>query len=304
MTILAERAAPAVALRSLLFAPGNDLRKVAKARSLGADAVVLDLEDAVAAGEKDEALERVVAHLADDEAGAAAKGLLAVRVNASDSGRMERELARVVGPPVDAIVIPKVQSAEELVHVDGMLRALEAAAGLGLGAITLLALVETARGVAACDAIAGAPVARAVHLVFGSADFTSDAGLSARAGAEALLYARSRVVVAAAAAGLPAPLDGPYLALRDDTGLRADCAQSRELGFGGRVTIHPGQLAAVHDVYGGAPAEERARAERIVGAFEEALSEGRASIQVAGEFVDEPMYRSALAVVRQDRRSA
>ncbi|MCW3101315.1 MAG: CoA ester lyase [Chthonomonadaceae bacterium] len=289
-------------LRSLLFVPGDDARKADKALGLGADTVVLDLEDAVAAARKDDALAQVaerVATAGDARACPDAPGLLAVRVNALPSGRTERELAAIVGPGLDAVLLPKVEAAADLVRLDGMLGALEARAGMGQGSVRVLALVETVRGVAACEEIAAAAHDRLLTIAFGSADFTTDARLGPGAGSEALLYARSRVVVAARVAGLPAPLDGPHLALGDEDALRSDCRRSHDLGFGGRVVIHPAQLAPVHEVYGGGgDAEQRARAKRIVEAFEAALAEGRASIRVGGEFVDEPMYRRAVAILR------
>jgi citrate lyase subunit beta / citryl-CoA lyase len=277
-------------LRSLLFAPGNHPRRVAKVGSFGADAIVLDLEDAVAAGEKTAARALVRAALPGYP-----NTLVMVRVNGPTSGRWAGDLEAVVCPSLQAIVIPKVETPAQLREVDERLALLEEREGLTPGTIRLIPQIETARGIVRVDEIALQAPARVQTLIFGQADFTADLGIELTPDGDELLYARSRVVVAARAAGLAPPIDGPYLlGLQDEPGLVRDCERARRLGFQGKIVIHPSQVEPVNRVFGAVSPEELAVAREIVTAFEAAEAAGSAAIQVAGRFVDYPIYRQAL----------
>ncbi|HET9186156.1 MAG TPA: CoA ester lyase [Solirubrobacterales bacterium] len=273
-------------LRSLLFAPADDERKLARLPQAGADAIVLDLEDAVAAGSKRRAREAAAEALA----GIDFAGLTAVRVNGFATGLTAEELEAVCVPGLDAVVLPKAESAAELAELDAILAAAEERRGISAGSIRVLPLVETAAGILAAAQIAAAGP-RLLTLVLGSGDLAADVGLGRTEDGAELLLARSTVVFAAAAAGLAPAIDGPYFDFRDAEGLRRDSARSRALGFGGRVTIHPGQLEAVHASYSSADPEHL---RRVVSAFREAEGRGVAAIEVDGSFVDYPVYRHAL----------
>jgi citrate lyase subunit beta/citryl-CoA lyase len=282
-------------VRSLLFVPGSDERKLEKVASFGADAVVIDLEDAVADEEKSAA--RAVTREAIPRAGAAG-AVVIVRVNSIATGRMEEDVATVVRPELAGIMVPKLEDAETLPAVDAALADAEREQGIDVGTIRVLALIETPRGLVECERIlAGAP-ARTLTAVFGAGDFTTELGVDLTRDAAELQYARSRLVVATRAAGMTKPIDGPWLALEDLDGLAADCARSRGLGFQGRVTVYPPQVATVHHEYSWLPDEEVQRARRVVEAFEAAEAEGVASIRVDGRFVDYPIYRLALERLR------
>jgi len=281
-------------LRSLLFAPGNHPRKLEKVGTFGSDAIVLDLEDAVADAEKEAARGMVRAALPTyDES-----TIVAVRVNGAETGRLEDDVRAVVCADLDCIMVPKVERAETLPRLDSLLSELEREHGLEQGQIRLLALIETALGLVCCEEIALNAPPRVLTLVFGLGDFSTDIGVDLTPDATELLYARSRVVVAARAARLRAALDGPYLDLQNFEGLSADSLRSRQLGFEGRVVVYPPQVEHVQRAYSDLPAEELERARRVVDAFEEAEEMGSASIQVDGRFVDYPIYRRATQKLR------
>jgi citrate lyase subunit beta/citryl-CoA lyase len=277
-------------LRSLLFAPGSDTRKLAKVRSFGADAVVLDLEDAVADSEKEAARIAVRAALEAFEADGAA---VFVRVNSARSGLMEGDVESVVCARLDGVLLPKVEAPEELAELDRLLGKAESSRDLPDGGVSVLALVETALGVVRCEEIALAAPARVLTLVFGLGDFSVDMCVDLSSDATELLYARSRVAVAARAARMPPALDGPYPDLRDTRGLIEDTRRSRQLGFQGRVAVYPPQVEPIQRVYSDLAPEEAALARKIVSSFELAEASGSASIQVDGHFIDYPIFERA-----------
>lgn len=276
-------------LRSLLFAPGNQPRKLAKVGSFGSDAIVLDLEDAVADAEKDAARTSVRDALPTYDADT----VVVVRVNGPDTGRLEADVEAVLCAELDCLMVPKVERPEVLPDLDGLLAALERERGVEEGRTRLLALIETAKGLVRCEEIALAAPERLHTLIFGLGDFTVDLGIDLTHDATELLYARSRVAVAARAAGLPQPLDGPYLDLQNIEGLVADTLRSRQLGFQGRIVVYPPQVDPVQRAYSQLADDEVAQARRVVEAFESAEAGGSASIQVDGRFVDYPIYRRA-----------
>jgi len=282
------------ALRSLLFAPGNHPRKLEKVGTFGSDAIVLDLEDAVADAEKSAARDVVRAALPTyDES-----TVVIVRVNGEQTGRTEEDVSAVACSDLDCVMVPKVERPETLPAVDEFLEACEREQGLAPGGIRMLALIETAKGLVRCEEIAGVAPPRLHTLVFGLGDFSVDIGVDITPEGQELLYGRSRVVVAARAAGLPPPLDGPYLDIPNLAGLEDECRRSRGLGFQGRVVIYPAHVEPVQRVYSELSEEEAERCRRVVEAFEEAETAGSASIQVEGLFIDYPLYDRAKKKLR------
>jgi citrate lyase subunit beta/citryl-CoA lyase len=281
-------------LRSLLFAPGNHPRKLEKVGTFGSDAIVLDLEDAVADAEKEGARATVRAALETY----AAPTVVFVRVNGAETGRIEDDVDAVVCEHLDALMVPKVESPETLADLDRQLERLERERGLPAGHVRVLALIETARGLVRCEEIALAVPERVLTFVFGLGDFSVDIGVDLTPDATEILYGRSRVVVAARAARLRPALDGPYLDLQNVDGLVADTRRSRQLGFQGRVVVYPPQVEHVQRTYSELSPEEAERARRVVEAFEDAEASGSASIQVDGRFVDYPIYERAREKLR------
>lgn len=276
-------------LRSLLFAPGNHPRKVAKVASFGADAIVLDLEDAVAVGQKESTRAAIRGALPTYR-----DAVVMVRVNALATGLGRADLEAIACPALHAVLIPKVDDPAILQEIDEILASLEEREGLPLGSIRVFPQIETALGILRVEETALRAPPRVFTLIFGLADFTAELGVDLTPDATELLYARSRVAVAARAAGLAPPIDGPYLLdLRDREGLIKDSFRARQLGYQGRVVIYPPQVEPTNYAYSFIPPDELGLAQKIVRAFEDAEAAGSASIQVDGKFVDYPIYRRA-----------
>jgi len=276
-------------LRTLLFVPGSDRDKLNKVGRFGSDAVVIDLEDAVAEDRKTEAREFVreaVPSFGDGQ-------VVMVRVNGHTGGRMGDDIAAVVVPGLNAVMVPKVEDARELAAADAALVEAEHAAGMPMGSVRLIPLIETPRGIARCEAIAEVAPQRTLTLAFGSGDFATALGVELSADGLALDYARGRLVVAARAAGLTRPIDGPYLDLRDLDGLKRDCERSRQLGYQGRVIVYPPQVPVAQRTYSAVSEAAVEHAQQVVEAFEAAEARGIVSINVDGRFVDYPIYRLA-----------
>jgi citrate lyase beta subunit len=269
--------------RSLLFAPGNDERKLEKALAAGADAVVADLEDAVPAGEKEAA--RTVAR--EVLSGARGASLRAVRVNAVGSEHHEADLQAVTGLELDALVLPKATP--------------DAAAALGRNGPPVVAIVETALGLR--HAYETARTERVAALVLGAVDLGLELGLEPRADGQEVLYARSRLVLESAAAGLRSPFDLVHVDTRDDEGLEAEARLARSLGFRGKACIHPGQVDIVNRVFS-PTTDEVDRARRVVDAYERGLADGRGAVALDGEMIDLPVVERARRVLAETERSA
>ena len=293
-------------IRSLLFCPANEPRKVAKLSGAGADAVVLDLEDAVATSEKASAGSGV------RDALATLRGpLRCVRVNALDSRHGEDGVRSAVCSYLDVVVAPKIETVQDLRRLDRLIGEAEIASAIAVGRIRIIALIETAAGICAAQAIARVG-GRLLKVALGSADLGNDLGLSTMNSdvTGALHYGRSKLVYDARAAGLGPPLDGPFLEIRDQEGLAADCRLSCSFGYGGRVCIHPDQVTAVNRAFAPDHADvEFAR--KVIDAFAEAEHRGSASVAVEGRFVDYPIVykarrivRLADAIARRERASA
>ncbi|HEX3883121.1 MAG TPA: CoA ester lyase [Stellaceae bacterium] len=284
-------------LRSFLFAPGNHPRRVEKALTLDADAVILDLEDAVAIAEKPATRGAVVATYAQPRS-----GLLYVRVNAADTEFCHGDFTAIVQRGLDGIILPKVENAAAIQTIDWLLANLERERGLPAGGIDLVPIVETARGVTNIEAILGAGT-RVRHCAFGAGDFTLDVNMRWSREEGELAYARSRIVTASRAAGIEAPLDTVWVDLQDEEGLEASTRLALGMGFQGKMCIHPNQVGVVNRVFTPTNSEIDF-AERVVAAFAQAEKEGSAAIQLDGKFIDYPIvYRAqrtldAMAAIR------
>lgn len=282
-------------LRSFLFAPGNHARRVEKVFASGADAVILDLEDAVAISEKAVTRPLVVAAFARDRSARAY-----VRINGVESTYWQADVDAVVRARIDGIVLPKAESAEQVKAVDAYLSKQEKAAGIAPGSLELTLIVETARGIVDVDAIA-ASSPRVARLAFGGGDYTNDLDLEWTAEEDELSYARARLTHASRAAGLEPPVDTVVLQVKDQDRFRQSARNGRRMGFSGKLCIHPDQIAPCHEVFTPS-AEEIERAREIVAAFESAEAAGNASIQVKGVFVDYPVVYKAQRVLALAQR--
>jgi len=277
-------------LRSFLFAPGNHPRRVEKALTLDADAVILDLEDAVASAEKPAARGAVAAAAARPRT-----GLLYARVNAVDTEFCYGDLVAITGGGLDGIILPKVESAATIATIDWLLAQLERERSLTIGAIDLIPIIETARGVSELDHIL-AVKSRVKRVAFGAGDFTLDVNMRWSREKSELAYARARVVIASRAAGIEAPLDTVWVDLQDAVGLEASTQLALGMGFQGKMCIHPNQVTVVNRVFTPGNAEIDF-AERVIAAFAKAESEGSAATQLDGKFIDYPIVYQAQRVL-------
>jgi citrate lyase subunit beta/citryl-CoA lyase len=250
--------------------PGSSARALEKARSLPADALVLDLEDAVAPDLKVEARAQVLAAVG---AGGYGRREIVVRVNALGTPWGRDDLAAAAGAPVDAVLLPKVESAATVS---------EALAALGAAA-AVWCMLETPRGILNAPSIAAASP-RVGALVMGTSDLTKD--LHARATRERvpLLTSLQLCVLAARAAGITA-LDGVHLDLDDDAGFAAACRQAAEFGFDGKTLIHPRQVATANEVFAPA-ATDVDWARRVIAAHTEAVARGRGVVVLDGRLIE------------------
>jgi len=279
-------------LRSFLFAPGNHPRRVEKALTLDADAVILDLEDAVAVKEKPAARLAVAAALPRPR-----RGWLYVRVNAADTEFCYADFVATLRPGLDGVILPKVESPAALATIEWLLAQLEREHGLAPGSVDLIPIIETARGLDRLGAILAAAT-RVRRVAFGAGDFTLDVNMVwTRAEAE-LAPARAAIVTASRAAGLEAPLDTVWVDLADRDGLEASARTALGFGFQGKMCIHPDQIAVVNRVF--TPSDpEVAFAERVAAAFAQAEAAGSAAIQVDGKFIDYPIVYRAQRILRR-----
>jgi len=272
-------------LRSLLFCPASDQRKLAKALDSAASLAVADLEDAIAPAEKGTARQRL-AELAGADPRAGDR--LAIRINELGSPYAEEDLAMAREVRPAAIVVPKA-AAETLAEI--------ASPSLP----PLIAIVETAQGLQECHAITAVSGVKA--LLLGGVDLTLSLRLGGREDGLDLLFARSRLVVDSAAAGLDPPLDGVFTSVRDLDGLRAEASLARSLGFGGKACIHPSHIETIHEAF--QPSQQEVEwARQVVDAFDAAAANGTGTLQVDGEMIDLPVAERARKVLAEIGQTA
>lgn len=290
--------------RSFLFAPGNVARRVEKAFTLDADAVIVDLEDSVANTDKEATRKPVAEAMARPR-----KGRGYVRVNAPSSPFCYGDLAATIHKGVDGVVLPKVESAADLHAIDWLIAALERERGIPEGSIDLMPQIETAAGVQRIDRVLQARSLRPYRapwrvrrVAFGAADYGHELGLAPTLDEPELADARARIVLASRAAGMEGPIDSPWFHFKEAEAFQRALERSCRGGFQGRLCVHPDQLGRVNRAY--LPSDEEvARAERIVAAFREAEARGAAAIQVDGQMIDYPVVHRAQAILDSVREA-
>ncbi len=261
--------------RSVLFVPGDNLRALARARDLPADALIFDLEDAVAPAAKEQARGRAAEAL---RAGGYGGRELIMRINALAGPWGEDDLADAAGLPIDALLLPKVESAEQVARAAALLDERGAPARLALWC-----MLETPRGILAAPAIAAASP-RVAALVAGTSDLTKDLHASTTPDRAPLATALGLLLLAARAHGLLA-LDGVHLDLADGEGFAFACAQGRALGFDGKTLIHPKQIETANAAFAPSPAEV-AWSRRVVAAHAEAEQRGAGLALLDGRLIE------------------
>lgn len=276
-------AMPRLQLTSLLFTPGSRPDRFAKTLASGADGIIIDWEDAVPASDKDRVRTDVIAWLREHQRVGPPPFVTAVRINdlRSAPGRADLDALNAAGVRLDAVVLPKVESAAEV----------QLAARRLFGEVRIVCLIETVLGVRFAAEIAAASP-QVAALAFGGFDLSAETG--GEPTWDALLWPRVQMVHACAAAGVLA-LDQPFIDLENAAGLDQECARVRALGFAGKLAIHPRQCAPIKSAFR-PPAAEVESARRIVAEFEAA---GGNVANIGGRMIDVPMYRSAQRLLQR-----
>ena len=284
-------------LRSWMFVPGNKQRMIEKSLGVAVDAVMMDIEDGVAPAEKDTARKQIAACL--DQVAAQLKSgkplrtpARFVRINAVGHERSRDDLAIVMRPGLEGLVVPKVETSEQVKSVSQTLDQRELELGLTQGTVRILAALESPKGLFNAYAIATASP-RVIGLLFGAEDFSRELSLPLRREGEArdLIYARSALVTAAACAHVQA-VDGVWPDLQDTEGLKVFALQSRRLGFSGISIIHPAQVEIANAAFTPA-ADEVDYAQRVLKAFDEARARGEGAVALGGQLLDLPIVDRA-----------
>jgi len=274
-------------LRTMLFVPGNNMRMLHKAGTLDADAIIIDLEDAVPMEDKETA--RVFVR---DGIEIACKGgsMVFVRVNGLTTGLTGQDLEESVCEGLNGIVLPKAESKRDILEVEAILERIEKQKALRVGSIVILPILETAKGVlnAAEVAFAGKRVA---GLSFGAVDFTRDLGVKLSKEGVELSYPRAYIALVARAAGISA-VDTVFIDIIDREGLIRDSKAAKQLGFCGKLLVHPNQIQPVNEVF--SPTQQEVEyCKRVVAAFKEAQARGAGAISIDGKMIDYANYRQA-----------
>ena len=276
--------------RTYLFAPGNHERRVEKAMGLGADVVILDLEDAVAISEK-KSTRNLINKTLDQPRNCA----VFVRVNAYDTEFCYGDICSIVSENLDGIVLPKLESLEDLRSIDWLLTNLEKERGLPHRSIDLMPIIETAGGLVNIREMASADT-RVRRLAFGGGDYTRDLGMQWTLKEDELLPVRSEMVLASRFGKLEPPVDTVFIHIKEHDAFKASCLNILGLGFQGKMCIHPDQVPVTNEIF--TPSVDEVRwSKRIISEFGEAEKAGIASIQIDGYFVDYPIVEKAQRTV-------
>jgi citrate lyase subunit beta / citryl-CoA lyase len=280
--------------RSLLFVPVIAKKFVDGAASRGADAIILDLEDSVPPAEKPRART-----LLREAAEIISRGGADVLVRINRPLRLAiPDIEAAISPRVQALALPKVESANHLRLLCEVIDEIEAERGMTIGSTKLLAMVETADAFFEMPAIARAHP-RVVAMTLGAEDFALSVGMLPEA--EGLFFPKQQMIIAARSAGiLPLGFLGTVAEFRDLTAFRATIQRSRRLGFLGAACIHPSQIAILNEEYA-PPADDVAHAERVVAAYEKATVQGVGAITVDGKMIDVPVVERAQALLARHR---
>ena len=277
-------------MRSVMTVPVIVERFVEKAPSSGADVICLDLEDSVPPAEKLAArpLARKAIETMSEIQGLRPSHQIYVRVNGSWSGLIEGDLEAVVRPGLQGVVISKTESVEMIREIDALLERIENQHSMPPGRVSVMPLLETAKGVARAYAICEASP-RLTGAIFGAEDYATDMGVERTSEGAEILFARTQIAIACRAAGIEA-IDTPDPDYTDEDHLRREMRLAKSLGYRGKLVIHPFQVQLANEIF--RPTEaEIADARLIVEAFErDGLAQGRAAIPLGGKMVDTPIY--------------
>ncbi|MFN8404634.1 MAG: CoA ester lyase [Anaerolineales bacterium] len=281
--------------RAILYMPGDDRRKIQKATTLSVDSICMDMEDGVAANKKAEAREVIAGAMKELDFG---KSERCIRINQIGSGLEKRDLVAALATNPDTIVVPKVETAEQVKWVSEHIETYELSSKLNIGSVRLLVGVETAKGIMNLKEIAEADK-RLEAIIFGGEDFAASVGAVRTKAATELLYARQAVVTACAANDLQA-IDIVFIDFKDPEGLRLEAEEGARFGFSGKQIIHPNQVEAAQEAF--TPSAEAIEyAKRIVESFEASQKEGKGAYALDGKMIDMPLLKNAQKVLDRAR---
>ena len=280
--------------RALLYMPGDDWKKIAKSLTLGVDCICMDMEDGVAVNHKAEARLTIAKALQELDFGTSEK---LARINSVGSGWEKDDIAAVLPYHPDGIVIPKVESLDQIQWASDLIAGAELKHGWPLDSIRMLVGVETAKGILNLKEIASHP--RLDGIIFGGEDFAASVGATRTPEAVELLYARQAVIVACAAFDLQA-IDIVTIDFKNLDTVRADAEFGARLGYLGKQIIHPAQVEPVQSAF--TPNDEAiAHAKRIVESFEASQKEGKGAFALDGKMIDMPLLKNAQKVLERSR---
>lgn len=282
-------------MRSVFYVPGNNEKMVGKAPEIEVDLLTLDLEDSVPPAEKPKAREMIREYLKTQREKQFSPSLY-VRINNWETQMTNDDLEAIVYPGLDGVCLAKCGSAENVQRLDWKLEELEQRRGMEVGSVAIQLLIETAKGVInAYPAATASP--RVNSLIFGAVDYTKDMRVTLTSEGLEQLYARFHTAVAARAAGCVA-IDCPFVAFNDTEGFDKSTKEGRQMGYEGRMLIHPSQIEPSHVIY--TPSQEDVDwAEGVKKIFEEeGIAKGAAAVAYNGKMVDTPVYENALQILR------
>ena len=282
-------------IRSVLFVPGNQPERIDKAVQTEADVIIMDLEDAVPLKEKQTAQAIVRAKINTHQ-----HRRLWVRINNPASDLFIQDIAAVISEALDGIMVPKIDSRRQMQKCWQVLDEQAHKAGVDVSKIALIPLVETALGVQNVYDLTSAVIdcTNLLTVAFGAADFTADMGIDMTVSGAELNYPRARIAVACRAAGIQPPLDSPFMInIKDGEALRRDAERAHQLGFQGKLCVHPTQVPLVNEVFE-PTSEEIQFAEKVIKAFDQATATGQGVVQVEGRLVDPPIVERARQICR------
>ena len=282
--------------RALLYMPGDDRRKIEKSITLSVDSICMDMEDGVAITRKIDARAIIAQAMKELDFG---KSECCIRINSIGSGLESYDLVAALATNPDTIVVPKIESADQVRWVSDHIESYELSSGRQLGSVSLLVGVETAKGIVNLRKIAEAD-RRLEAIIFGAEDYAASIGARRTKEAIEVLYARQAVVTACMANDLQA-IDMVYIDFRDQMGLRLEAEQGAGWGFSGKQVIHPNQVPVVQEAFTPS-AKEIDYAKRVVETFDVSQREGKGAYALDGKMIDMPLLKNARKVL--DRAKA
>lgn len=281
--------------RAILYMPGDNWKMITKSITLGVDSICMDMEDGVAINKKQEARETIAKALRELDFGSSEK---LARINSVGSGWEQGDIEAVLPYQPDGIVIPKVESYEQIEWASKIIESAELKHGWKVNSIRILIGLETAKGILNLKEIASHP--RLDAIIFGGEDFAASIGATRTSDAIELLYARQAVIVACAANDLQA-IDIVTIDYKDEANLKRESEFGAGLGFSGKQIIHPNQVSVVQTAF--TPSDEAiAYAKRIIETFESSQKEGKGAYSLDGKMIDMPLLKHAQKVLARAKR--